>query len=456
MSTLHLARTRVPEKALVLVPVLSSGHRKDGASPRNPAARARETVELARAIGLSVEYSELVKLERPHASAFIGSGKMEEFRSRIEANDISLVILDCTLSSVQQRNLEQAWQAKVLDRIGLILEIFGRRAKTREGSLQVELAHLEYQRSRLVRSWTHLGRQRGGFGFLGGPGETQIESDRRNLRERIRRIKVEIDQVRSNRRMHRTRRRRNDFRTVALVGYTNAGKSTLFNKLANANVEASAVLFATLDPTVRSMWLPQGTKAVLSDTVGFISDLPPTLVAAFRATLEQVAEADLILHVRDIANEETDAQREDVLSILRQIGVNPDDGDRFLEIWNKIDLLDLDSRSAKHKQAARTSGRPNVFILSASSGSGLDALRHGIEKRLMSSRRVARVVLRAAQTDAIAWLYDQAEILESHAEGEALVLTARMRDAVYDLLRSKFLLFDEEEISHEVTARIAE
>jgi GTPase len=208
--------------------------------------------------------------------------------------------------------------------------------KTREGRLQVELAHLEYQRSRLVRSWTHLGRQRGGFGFLGGPGETQIESDRSNLRERISRIKVEIDEVRSKRRMHRTRRRRNNFLSVALVGYTNAGKSTLFNKLASTNVEASPVLFATLDPTVRSMWLPQGTRVVLCDTVGFISDLPPTLVAAFRATLEEVTESDLIVHVRDIANDETEAQREDVLTILRQIGLDPDDGNRLLEVWNKI------------------------------------------------------------------------------------------------------------------------
>jgi len=453
---LHLARDSGLEKALVVVPIVSSGRRNDDTGLRDPAARALETVGLAQAIGLVVEGFELVKLERPHASAFIGSGKVEELRSRIEANDISLVILDSALSPVQQRNLEQAWQAKVLDRIGLILEIFGRRAKTSEGRLQVELAHLEYQRSRLVRSWTHLGRQRGGFGFLGGPGETQIESDRRNLRQRIGHIKIEIDQVKSNRRMHRNRRRRDDFRSIALVGYTNAGKSTLFNKLAEANVEVSPMLFATLDPTVRSMWLPQGTRAVLSDTVGFISDLPPTLVAAFRATLEEVTESDLILHVRDIANDETDAQREDVLSILRQIGVDPDDRDRVLEVWNKIDLLDLNSRSATYKQAARAPEGPEVFVLSASSGSGLDALRRGIEKRLMVSRRIARIVVSSAQTDAVAWLYGNAEVVESRAEGDALVLTARMGDAVYDLFRSRFPSIDEERTAQEDATHLPE
>jgi GTPase len=453
---LDLARSRDPEKALVVVPVVSNGRARDQAPQREPAARAEEAVALAQAIGLAVERCVLVRLERPHAGAFIGTGKIEELRSLIEANEISLVIMDCALSPVQQRNLERGWHAKVVDRIGLILEIFGRRAKTREGRLQVELAHLEYQRSRLVRSWTHLGRQRGGFGFLGGPGETQIESDRRHLRERIGRIKIELDEVRSKRRMHRTRRRRNDFRSVALVGYTNAGKSTLFNKLAGAKVEALPTLFATLDPTVRSVWLPQGTRAVISDTVGFISDLPTTLVAAFRATLEEVVEADLILHVRDIASQQTDAQREDVLTVLREIGVDPDDGDRVLEVWNKIDLLDLEARSAIYKRATRASGAPQAFVLSARSGSGVDALRRGIEKRLMLDRRVARLTVAPAQTDAIAWLYRNAEVVESRAEGDSLVLTARIGDVAYDVLRRKFPSIDEDDAQGSAVIRLPE
>jgi GTP-binding protein HflX len=438
VNVLDLVRDEVAERAFVVLPILPAGGARETRASRDPAQRLAETVGLTEAIGLRVEGSMLVKLERPHARAFIGSGKVEELRSLIGGNQVSLVIFDETLSPVQQRNLERSWQVKVLDRIGLILEIFGRRAKTREGRLQVELAHLEYQRSRLVRSWTHLGRQRGGFGFLGGPGETQIESDRRNLRERIARIKVQIDEVRSKRRMHRSQRKRSDFRSVALVGYTNAGKSTLFNRLTGADVESSPMLFATLDPTVRSLWLPQGTKAVISDTVGFISDLPTTLVAAFRATLEEVTESDLILHVRDIANPETEAQREDVRTVLRQIGLDPDDGGRFLEVWNKVDQLDLDARSATYKQAARPSDSPQVFVLSAHNGSGVDALRRGIEKRLMQGRRIVRLFMDPAASDAISWLYSNAEVLDSRSEAECLVLTARMRDDVYEMFSNKF------------------
>jgi GTP-binding protein HflX len=350
---------------------------------RDPAARLSEAVALAQAIDLAIVETAVVRLARPNAAAFLGKGKIDEFGSLIESQKIKLAILDVALSPVQQRNLERAWHVKVLDRTGLILEIFGRRARTREGKLQVELAHLAFQRSRLVRSWTHLGRQRGGFGFLGGPGETQIESDRRKLRERISRIKAEIDEVRAQRRMHRGRRRRNEFQSVALVGYTNAGKSTLFNQLAKADVKADPMLFATLDPITRALTLPQGTAAVLSDTVGFISHLPTTLVAAFQATLEEVTEADLIVHVRDISNPETDAQREDVRMIIRQIDVDPDDGKRVIEAWNKIDAIGLHERAAVYNLALRGAGNTEVFVLSAKSGTGLNALRRGIEKCLM-------------------------------------------------------------------------
>lgn len=371
------------EKVLVIVPVQTAGVTDEVS--RDPTARLSEAVALAQAIDLAIVETAVVRLTRPNAAAFLGKGKIHEFGSLIDAQEISLAILDVTLSPVQQRNLERAWHVKVLDRTGLILEIFGRRARTREGKLQVELAHLAYQRSRLVRSWTHLGRQRGGFGFLGGPGETQIESDRRKLRERIRRIKADIDEVRAQRRLHRARRRRDEFRSVALVGYTNAGKSTLFNRLTGAHVNASPMLFATLDPTVRALTLPQGTTSVLSDTAGFISHLPTMLVAAFRATLEEVTDADLIVHVRDISNPETNAQREDVRTVIKQIDLDPDDGKRLIEVWNKIDAINLHERAVIYNQTLRGAA-PEVFVVPAKSGTGLDALRRGIEKCLMLDR----------------------------------------------------------------------
>jgi GTPase len=398
INVLQKARDQHVNTALVIVPVLASGAIPSEAI-RDPPSRLSEAVGLAKAIDLAVVETVLVRFARPNAAAFLGKGKVQELGALIESREISLAIVDDALSPVQQRNLERAWQVKVLDRTGLILEIFGRRARTKEGKLQVELAHLTYQRSRLVRSWTHLGRQRGGFGFLGGPGETQIESDRRKLRERIARLKAEIDQVRAQRRMHRSRRKRDEFQSVALVGYTNAGKSTLFNQLAGTHVQSSPMLFTTLDPTVRAIALPKGSSAVLSDTVGFISHLPTMLVAAFRATLEEVTDADLILHVRDISSPETDAQRKDVRAVIRQIGLDPDDADRFIEVWNKIDAIDLDGRAAVYNRASRDASGPSVFVVSAKIGAGLDALRRGIEKRLMLDRRVMKFSHEPAHPD---------------------------------------------------------
>ena len=288
-------------------------------------------------------------------ATYLGKGKVDELAGLIKASEIGVVVMDCALSPVQQRNLEKAWGAKVLDRTGLILEIFGRRARTREGALQVEHAHLTYQKGRLVRSWTHLERQRGGFGFLGGPGETQIESDRRMIEERIAKIERELEGVKKTRKLHRDSRKRVPYPIVALVGYTNAGKSTLFNRLTRAAVLEADMLFATLDPTLRSIALPHGAKAILSDTVGFISDLPTMLVAAFRATLEEVIEADVILHVRDATHEDTAAQAHDVEDVLRALDIDPDDHARLIEVWNKIDRLDADARAQLENVAARRS-----------------------------------------------------------------------------------------------------
>src|SRR5437764_13916688 len=290
---------------------------------RSPQAKLEEAVGLARAIDLAVVQSGIVPLGDIRPASFIGKGKVEEIAGLVKSDEVGIVVMDCALSPVQQRNLEKAWGAKVIDRTGLILEIFGQRARTREGALQVELAHLAYQKSRLVRSWTHLERQRGGFGFLGGPGETQIETDRRLIQERMRRIERDLEQVKRTRGLHRKSRRDVPFPTVALVGYTNAGKSTLFNSLTKADVRAENLLFATLDPTLRGLQLPHGGRAILSDTVGFIADLPTTLVSAFRATLEEVTSADLILHVRDISHVESDVQDEDVAKLLTELGIDP-------------------------------------------------------------------------------------------------------------------------------------
>lgn len=338
-------------RALVLHPLRSGDGRRD---PKDALA---EAVSLSAALGLEVVGADVVPLPKARAASLFGTGKLAELTERIAEAEAGLVIVDGPLSPVQQRNLEKQWKAKVLDRTGLILEIFGDRARTREGVLQVELAHLSYQKSRLVRSWTHLERQRGGFGFLGGPGETQIEADRRALNERIVRIRQALGKVVRTRGQHRAARERLDFPTVALVGYTNAGKSTLFNRLTGDAVLAKDMLFATLDPTMRAVDLPDGRRVILSDTVGFISDLPHQLVAAFRATLEEVIDADLILHVRDIAHPESELQAENVRGILAELGVGAESqAERVIEVWNKVDALAPDQGEALRQIAARTPG----------------------------------------------------------------------------------------------------
>ena len=345
-------------RALVVGPYLrarSGNAPADAHLVRSAQARLDEAAGLALAIDLTVAEALLTPISQIRPATYLGKGKVEDVLGAIKAHEVGLVVMDCALSPIQQRNLEKAWGTKVLDRTGLILEIFGRRAKTREGALQVELAHLNYQRSRLVRSWTHLERQRGGFGFMGGPGETQIEADRRLIGDRITKIESELKKVQSTRRLHRAGRQRVPYRVVALVGYTNAGKSTLFNRLTRAEVQAADMLFATLDPTLRALVLPHGGKAMLSDTVGFISNLPTQLVAAFRATLEEVLEADLILHVRDISHEDADAQQDDVDAVLRQLGITPGTGSHIIEVWNKIDRFTPGAagRAAEHRGASR-------------------------------------------------------------------------------------------------------
>jgi len=416
---------------MVLLPVLGPKRGRAleakhvNARGRSPQLRLEEAVSLAGAIDLDVVASGLVPLQSPRPAALFGSGKVEELKGLVRAEDVGLVIVDHPLTPVQQRNLETAWSAKVLDRTGLILEIFGERARTREGRLQVELAHLVYQKSRLVRSWTHLERQRGGFGFLGGPGETQIEADRRVIGERIDNIRRELEQVRRTRSLHRKSRQREPYPSVALVGYTNAGKSTLFNVLTGAAVLAEDTLFATLDPTIRFLPLPGGTKAVMSDTVGFISDLPTTLIAAFRATLEEVIEADLILHVRDIAEETSMSQRADVNAVLSELGLEPEgEPSRFLEVWNKADLLD-DAALQRAKNEARRAG---AVLVSSATGFGLDALGSAIEQRLNLRSETIEIALKPEEGALSNWIYENCDVVQRSARGEGIT-TLRVRIA---------------------------
>jgi GTP-binding protein HflX len=405
---------------------------------RNSEARLEEIVGLARAIDLTVAEAVIAPISQIRPATYLGKGKVEEIVALIGGHSTELAIMDCALSPIQQRNLEKAWGIKVLDRTGLILEIFGRRAKTKEGALQVELAHLNYQRSRLVRSWTHLERQRGGFGFMGGPGETQIEADRRLIGDRITRIENEITKVQATRRLHRAGRQRVPYRVVALVGYTNAGKSTLFNRLTHAKVQAADMLFATLDPTLRALALPHGGKAMLSDTVGFISNLPTQLVAAFRATLEEVMEADVILHVRDISHEDAEAQQRDVDIVLRQLGIDPDAGANVLEVWNKIDRFPADERDNLANIAARRPPERRCYLVSAETGEGIDTLLAAIEDRLAESRATLTLTIDAADGAGISWLHRNAEVLAKTLHDGQFDMTVRVDETKRDIVINRF------------------
>lgn len=416
-------------RAAVIVPVINRQFLVDdeGRRPRavrSAEARRDEAVGLARAIDLDPVHVAIVPTNEPRPATLLGSGKVADLSDAIRDAEVELVIVDHPLTPVQQRNLEKELDVKVLDRTGLILEIFGERARTREGALQVELAHLNYQKGRLVRSWTHLERQRGGAGFLGGPGETQIEADRRVLQDKIVKLKRELEAVRRTRDLHRAKRKKVPFSVVAIVGYTNAGKSTLFNRLTGAGVLAEDMLFATLDPTLRRLRLPHGTSVILSDTVGFISDLPTHLVAAFRATLEEVVEADLVLHLRDISDPDTAAQADDVERVLADLGVDARDENRVIEVWNKVDRLDDATRARLLGDGAASKRKP--VAISAITGEGIDTLLATIERHVAGELTSFSVRLSPSQLGLTDWLYRNSEVVaRKDAEDGSIVLTLR-------------------------------
>jgi GTP-binding protein HflX len=412
-----------PVPALIIHPM-----RQSQAAQRSPAARLEEAVGLALALDLTVKEAMVVALRGSTPATLFGKGKVEELGTLIEVEEIEVVVIDDALTPVQQRNLEKAWNAKVVDRTGLILEIFARRARTREGKLQVELARLNYEKSRLVRTWTHLERQRGGTGSTGGPGETQIELDRRLIADRIIKMKKELLEVRRTRGLHRAARKKAPFPSIALVGYTNAGKSTLFNRLTEATVVAQDMLFATLDPTLRQVRLPDGRPAMLSDTVGFISDLPHELVEAFRATLEEVQEADIVLHVRDIAIEDSESQRRDVHTVLSELGIDEhgrdSDGRTMLEVWNKADLVHPDDAEAVAARAARS----GAMLVSAETGQGIEALLKRMAD-LIDDTPPVRITLGPHEGEAMAWLYRHGRVQAEPADDDGrVVLEARLED----------------------------
>jgi GTP-binding protein HflX len=420
LKSANLDRSVPIQSALVLHP-----DRATGAEQRSSEARLAEAAGLAKALGLDVREALSAPLRAVTPATLIGAGKVAEVGELCERLELDVVVVDDFLSPVQQRNLERAWQVKVLDRTGLILEIFGLRARTREGRLQVELARLEYERSRLVRTWTHLERQRGGFGTMGGPGETQIETDRRLLAEKIRRLKRELSEVRRTRGLARQARRRVPFPSIALVGYTNAGKSTLFNRLTSSDVVAENMLFATLDPTLRRLPLPDGRPATLSDTVGFVSDLPHELVEAFRATLEEVKEADIILHVRDIAAPESDAEAADVERVLEELGAGEEAGQRVVEVWNKIDLVSDEGREFLAARAMRA----GAVAVSAATGEGCDLLLTRLAA-LVDEGPVLTIALPASDGEGLAWLYRHGRVLDRQdQENDQVIVRARLDEA---------------------------